>query len=397
MRGVTRPKPIRTDGSNEFARYSMEKRVPAIARDVVARNPGFSPAVKRSIERLARDIENDAPIPSPRPPAPDVEAWTEPYASHANETWLDAEWFYAEYAFYRELARACRFWETGRDPFAWAKEEEVASDALWARLGGALRSLPIERAERIAISMEQSLWGNRVDLSYRVAAGRTHGQEGDLLADDRAAALALLSRAGGQVHVAADNTGTELALDLALIDALLGDEQAQVTLHLKAQPVFVSDAVPGDVWTLLDRMRSHAEAPVSQLAERLFAAFDDERLSLAPDPFWSGPRFLHDMPRTVREWLATATLLVLKGDANYRRLSGDALWPSEATFAQACAGVPCAVACLRTMKSDSVVGLPPDVVAQLDATESRWRIDGKRGVIQVGSAALPVLSATAHA
>jgi hypothetical protein len=93
---------------------------------------------------------------------------------------------------------------------------------------------------------------------------------------------------------------------------------------------------------------------------------------------------------------ARRPILVLKGDANYRRLSGDALWPEDATFAQACAGVPCAVACLRTMKSDSVVGLPANVVAQLDATESRWRIDGKRGVIQVGSAVRPVLSATAQ-
>jgi hypothetical protein len=88
------------------------------------------------------------------------------------------------------------------------------------------------------------------------------------------------------------------------------------------------------------------------------------------------------MPGYLREQLAGASLRVLKGDANYRRLSGDALWPLEATFADACEGLPCPVACIRTMKSDSVVGLPPDLVRKLDATEEKWRIDGKRGVIQ---------------
>jgi hypothetical protein len=397
---VKRPAPIRTDGSIEFARYSMEKRVPAIARDVIAHNPGFSPAVRRGVERLARDIEGNAPIPPPKPPAPDVASWTDAYLSHASDTWLDAEWFYAEYAFYRELAHACRFWETGRDPFAWTKEEEIASDALWARLGGALGPIhALARTERLALLMEQTLWGNRMDLSYRVAADRTQGHEGDLLADDRAAALTLLSGAGARVHLVADNTGTELAFDLALIDALLEDEETRVTLHLKAQPVFVSDAIVADVWALLDRMRGRPDGSVARVAERLFAAFDDERLSFAPDPFWSGARFFDDaraMPAYLREELAAATILVLKGDANYRRLSGDALWPEDATFAQACSNVPCPVACLRTMKSDSVVGLPAALVAQLDATDSRWRIDGKRGVIQVGATTRPVLSATAQ-
>ena len=324
-----RPPPLRTDGSNEFARYSMERRVPAIARDVIAHGTHLAGAAKRSVERLARHRRQRV-HPPPLPPAPDVEAWGASFATHARDTWLDAEWFYAEYAFYRELARACRFWETGIDPFAWAKEEELSSDALWARLSSALAGVETAaREERIASLMEASLWGNRVDLSYRIATARTHGHEGDLLADDRAAAVPLLVRPGAQVHVAADNTGTELALDLALVGALLEDEGASVTLHLKAQPVFVSDATPADVWMLLDRMRARGGGDAAQLADRLRAAFDAERLSFAPDPFWSGPRFLADMPGYLREALEPATMLLLKGDANYRRLSGDALGPLE--------------------------------------------------------------------
>jgi uncharacterized protein with ATP-grasp and redox domains len=392
-----RPLPLRTDASNAFAHYSMHTRVPAIARDVATHNAHYPAAVKRAIEALARDIETNAPIPPPHPPAPDVIPWTEAYDAHRGETWLATEWFYAEYAFYRELARACRYWETGRDPFAYAKDEELAGDGPWSRLGAALEALPsLTPEERVASLMEQSLWGNRVDLSYRVAAARVHAHEDDLLADDRAKAVPLLlgTRAGAppHVHVAADNTGTELALDMALVDCVLHPDglaggaggRARVTVHVKHQPVFVSDATAADVWNLIERMRARG-GPVAAMGERLRAAFDEERLSIAPDPYWSGPGFLWNMPTHLRDELAKASILVLKGDANYRRLSGDALWPLDATFAGACEGLPCPVACIRTMKSDSVVGLPAELVEKLDATEVKWRIDGKRGVVQVGA------------
>ena len=128
------------------------------------------------------------------------------------------------------------------------------------------------------------------------------------------------------------------------------------------------------------------------------SGFDSGRLALAPDPFWSSPRFLSGAPPHLREHLASATILVLKGDANYRRVVDDAFWPAATPFAEACAGLPFPLVCLRTMKSDAVLGLPPGVAERLDASEPTWRIDGTRGVIQgyvpprspPGSGAAPV-------
>ena len=67
---------------------------------------------------------------------------------------------------------------------------------------------------------------------------------------------------------------------------------------------------------------------------------------------------------------------------NYRRVVGDALWPADAPLAAACSHLPAPVVCLRTMKSDPVLGLPAGLAETLDATEPRWRIDGRRGLIQ---------------
>ena len=390
-RGIARavtnhPPPLRTDASNAFAYRTMRVRAPRIARDVVDRER--PPArVAEAVERLARDLEEDRRLPRARPPAPDLDGWALDDAAHAGDTWQKTEWFFAEHLFYRELAHAYRFWETGRDPFDGVKEQELGDDRPWRRLGGATAKVG-PRDERVLHLLDESLWGNRVDLSYLVAADREQREADDLLVDDRQRALPSLLRPGAHVHVVVDNVGTELVLDLALVGALLEDTTARVTVHLKMHPVFVSDATAPDVWRVFRRMRDRGGEPRA-LADRLASAFDDERLRLAPDPFWSGPRFLWQAPAHVADALAGATAVVFKGDANYRRVVGDALWPAETPLAVAAPFLRSPTLCLRTMKSDPVVGLPAGVAERLDASDPTWRIDGRRGVAQAVVPGLP--------
>jgi uncharacterized protein with ATP-grasp and redox domains len=356
----------------------MQVRVPRIAREVLERGD-WGPRVHDDLEDLAREIEGDAPVPPPRPPAADVESWHRAQAQHANDTWLDTEWFYAELAFYREVATRCRFWETGRDPFEAAKQEELAGERPWQRLDAALGRRGT-RDERLLDLLEEALWGNRVDLSYKVAASRER-TEGDLIVDDRAAAVPLLARPGASVHLVTDNTGTELALDLAIASAVLEENASRVVLHVKMQPVFVSDAITNDVWRLIEAMRGlGGDARI--LGTALAEAFDAGRLDIAPDPFWSSPWFLWQAPGHIVDALRHASVVVLKGDANYRRLIGDALWPPSAPLAAACSYISTPIVCLRTMKSDPVLGLPEGLAERLDASEPEWRIDGRRGLVQ---------------
>jgi hypothetical protein len=77
-------------------------------------------------------------------------------------------------------------------------------------------------------------------------------------------------------------------------------------------------------------------------------------------------------------------MVIFKGDANYRRVIGDALWPSEATIAEATSYFPAPLLLLRTMKSDAVVGLPTGLAQRLDAADRDWRINARRGLIQRG-------------
>jgi hypothetical protein len=245
--------------------------------------------------------------------------------------------------------------------------------------------LELAGAECLRALLLAALWGNRVDLSYAVGvAFGAAGERDDLLADDSArAAMQLLAR-DGDVHIVTDNTGSELSMDLVLADALLGGAAARVSLHVKLHPTFVSDAVVADVWALVDAFADRGGAAGRQVASRLNQAWAGQRLRVLPDPYWNGPRFLWDRPARLTRELDAASAVLLKGDANYRRAVGDAIWPPGVSFAEATDYFPAPLIVARTLKSDSLVGLSAERIAQLDATDPDWRINGRRGVIQIG-------------
>ena len=254
-----------------------------------------------------------------------------PVPPHAGETWQATQWFFGEIYFYRLLIQATRWWETGRDPFAPKKAEEYASDTLWETLAGALAVEGTPEAQLSAL-IEYALWGNRIDLSYALAASHgNHIQDDDLLVDERDGVVDHLLRQRGTVHIIADNAGTELTMDLALADWLLREDVAdQVMLHLKLHPTFVSDATVPDVIAFLQHLVSGVRGEgAKQFGQRLTAMLEDKRLRLAPDGWWNSAYFLWALPPHLAQVFAGGRLAIIKGDANYRRMVGDALWPPE--------------------------------------------------------------------
>jgi hypothetical protein len=388
MRVPPPPAPLRTDGSNAFAHHSMSVRLPRILDEVSARNPDYAPQIHDAIARLRDDIRDNARLPPLAFPAPDAAEWEPAVGARVAETWLGTDWFFAECYAYRCLLGAVRYWETGRDPFAPAKRAELESEAFAQTVARSVAN-DDTTSSGVRALLTAAMWGNRVDLSYAVGvAFGAAGHQEDLLVDDGSVAAERLLRAPRDVHVVADNAGSELAMDLILADALLthatpGGGRARVSLHVKMNPTFVSDAMAADVWALIEGFERHGAA-AADLAANLRQAWAGGRLRVLPDPYWNGPGFLWDRPHRLRRELDQASAVVLKGDANYRRAAGDAMWPPGVAFAEATGYFPAPLVALRTMKSDSLVGISADQIAHLDAADPDWRINGRRGVIQVG-------------
>lgn len=381
------PPPIRTDKSNAFANNTMRARLPAIIHETLALNADFSTGIKRRLTALRDDLAEDAEIGElDRESAPDWTEWSRAIQAQREIvagalSWQNAEWFFAETYAYRRLIEAVRWHETGRDPFLPKKLMELHSAALWDLV--ARGTEPEGKAEadmRRAFTLD--LWANRIDLSYAASLEKgTAINPEDWLADDRDKLLAHLmsSASGGSAYIVADNAGSELAMDLLLADCLLRHRLERVVICLKWHPTFVSDATPADVWLMLAEMRRRAP----ELAERLESAWSAERLRFLPDPYWNSSRFLRDLPTGIRRHFEKARLVVIKGDANYRRAVGDCLWRPEMPFADVMRYLDAPVLCLRTLKSDPVVGLPDEeTAARLDRLDPQWRVNGQRGLLQ---------------
>jgi len=403
------PEPIRTDGTNPFAYQTMRVRQPQMLADLLDANPDYPPIIAEELTLLRQDLLNDAPIimlnlfPAP---APDYIEWASAHVERGGNraegrpSWLNTDWFFAETMMFRLIVEATRYPETRRDPYAPFKREELNSEALWDVLREGLAT-PGGAYERLPALARMAVWGNRMDLSYAAAASRgTGAADDDMLADDTDTLREHLLRASlgrfpaperGVAHIVLDNAGTELAADLALADALLTGFCDVLVLHTKFYPTFVSDATTEDVLGMLARFRDgphgNTTSPeVIALGERLTGALEEGRLRLAPHHFWNSPYFIWEMPRQLARVFEGGLVTVFKGDANYRRLVGDAIWPAETPLKQAVPDFPSPVLALRTLKSDPVLGLPPGLAARLDDEAGPdWRNNGQRGVAQLVS------------
>jgi hypothetical protein len=390
---MTRPDPIRTDGSSSFALYTMQHRAPEVVRrtaDSWAERGEAETAAR--LRTLADTVAHDGPLALFTTPAPDRAEWAAWFARCGGETWHSAQWWFAEVYLYRLVWEAVGGWAAGKritDPFLPAKEAALHHEALLPAIEAAartrlLRYAPIARLHDL---LARSLWANRLDLSHDSASLGTEARPEDLLIDQRGAAAAHWEAArahgGRTAHLIADNVGAELGTDLVLIDHLLHAAAStpgtpdRVTLHVKAHPTFVSDATADDVTALLTHMRTapQADAPETQaLAQRLEQAHEDGRFTVAAHPFWNSPLFGWEMPDDLRAAFAGAALIIAKGDANYRRFVGDADYPPDALFADAVAGGPEPLLVLRTCKS---VPLPGIGAARAAALDAEWADAGR--------------------
>ena len=98
------------------------------------------------------------------------------------------------------------------------------------------------------------------------------------------------------------------------------------------------------------------------------------------------PQLFHD--------LQESELVIFKGDLNYRKLTGDVMWPPTTSFREAVGplgGSPgIRTLALRTCKADVVVGLEEGLDERLRAMEGgggtggqrKWAWSGKWAVVQ---------------
>ena len=395
----TLPPPLLMSEEGSFANLTITKRLPAIVQQVIADNE-FPPDVVGNL----RELRNELPGGTPRPlddDGPDLEGWADYLEPYLGQRWLEMPWYLGEMYFYRRILEATGYFSPGRwylvDPYSPQKRKALTAALpvirrLSARANALVSGEPGYNREGFICLTHFALWANRMDLSLWSAetTGReinrleVEEEQARILADDtNALADRIAGLRAAPLHFIADNSGFELLSDLLLADHLLATGAAgTVSVHLKAHPIYVSDAMIQDVTNLILRLAADSDEEPQRLAARLQAHLDAGTLHLHDHAFWTTPLVFWDMPEALREELRVAMLVFVKGDVNYRRLVGDRHWPFKTPLQDIVQHFPAPLAALRTIKSELVVGLRPGQAQTTARRDPHWLTDGRWGVIQ---------------
>lgn len=380
------PPPLLTSEPGSFAQNTLAVRIPRILQETIEEND-FPLDILNAMQALQAELARGVIQPL-REDTPDRDFWNAVSRDCIGRSWLDVPWFWAETYFYRRVLETMQYFQPGDwylvDPYRVKKQADLASAP--GALTSTHASLPEDRASRFERLLHLALWGNRTDLSYNVGASiqqRAHEAElENVLVDDTALVWDYCRSGLRRIVFITDNTGTELLNDLALVDFMLTEGIAtEIVMHLKAQPYFVSDAMPTDVEISIDALAGGGE-PVRSLGRRLRGYVDQKRLKLTTHWFYTTCLHYFQLPGDLIEKLAAADLVILKGDANYRRLVGDAHWAPTASFREATAYFPAPLVSLRTLKAEVVLGLTPGLAENLAREDPNWMVNGRRGLVQ---------------
>ena len=382
---------LMTSDPGSFARNTILERKPQIIRQVLADN-NYPPTVVAALEAFRNEIAS-WPIQPLVESAMDVPDWNHELARYAGKTWFEIPWYFAESYFYRRLLEAIGYFQPGagqgHDPFGKQKAIQMAGDV--QRLSSVWEQFAtLETGRRFEVLLHSSLWGNRADLSnFTVTVKARSGlaaiaERHLILIDHTGQVRELLEGSVPRVDFICDNVGSDLLFDLALADFLLDMHWTQeIHLHLKGQPFFVSDATASDALRSVDLLKANTTSGLQTLGARLDEDLSDRRLVFTTDPFWTSWLMFREMSAHLQQELASARLVLVKGDVNYRRLLDDRHWLPTTRMEAVCAYFPAPFVALRTLKGEIVAGLQPGQAQVLLAEDPTWLINGKRGVIQL--------------
>lgn len=249
----------------------------------------------------------------------------------------------------------------------------------------------------VEICLLTSLWGNKMDLSLwpssqqsgeRIAIGEAMLAMRPLILDDHLEEVVSHlvhhpSGGGGRVDIIVDNAGYELVSDLILAHGLISlGIASSVVLHTKGHPTFVSDATTADVLGTVSFLMASHHADVKALGEALQGHLNDGRLLPQEDLFWCQPLAFWDMPAHIQQRLEGSILVIVKGDANYRRLLGDRSWDLVIPAKDVLSYWPVPVCALRALKAEVGCGLTYEAQRRASAADNAYLVSGQWAVVQ---------------
>ena len=373
---------------NSFAAFTLRNRLPAIL-DQIVEDYKFKEGIVAKLKQLKHQVLHGK-IMHFIESGDDQLHWKNWLTPWMGKTWFEVPFYFAEAYFYRLILDKVDFFSSKVDPYSVQKEQDILNNhdrfySILIDLADFLKDKP-EDDQLIEYLLTLALWGNKSDLSQlQTSRDEKHDIHNNYtLLNDSAKVRELFSKSIGQIDIVVDNSGVELFADLVLATYLLKFHLSEtIILHTKAYPTFVSDATTDDVFFLTKALKNHENELVSGLAKKLETYINDQSIQIIDNRFWNAPLHFRSMPKILWQEFNNSDLLILKGDANYRRIFEDRDIPTNTPIGTLADYLPTPTCAIRILKSELMLGMKNEDIYMVNREDPDWKINGKYGMIQM--------------
>lgn len=343
-------------------------------------------------------------------------------------TWQNSPYLLTECYLYRRVQTIfdrSKYWR-GFDVFQRQKElalsssryaiEELASLYMTGNIElGPLEPTNAAQKTLFTTMTQIALWGDAVEIpsvenikqgAVQPLAGLAsiHAKRENVVDDDTNATwkyLSTRSRQNRRIDIVLGNAGFGLFADIVYGAYLLQSGLASlVVFHVKDIPWYVDNPTVKDFQGTLHQLGQEDLFPTRQhldpLLKRIQGYLSSGTMALRSHSFWTTafgfPEMEKQAPALLRG-LRASSLVIFKGDYNYRKLTAGLQWPHTTSFSEAIgalgAGSGLRILSLRANKADVCVGVKPEVIDRLDEENPNreWVRNGKYAVISFSDGA----------
>ncbi|XP_014251732.1 protein-glutamate O-methyltransferase-like isoform X2 [Cimex lectularius] len=414
-----------------FAYLSMKDRAPLALTKVIdylvrdkrgiekTYGPGAIEEVKCAIGELSQlknHLQTSKPFENFISKDPDTTTWNQHLEARElhNEVnnYYESDWLFAECYLYRRIREsfATKKLICSIDPFS-VQKTQVLDSALdimepmfcylyQSKLMDKQTVLPKDDLVNECVRLlKWCLWANKIDLSFKPDL-----QEGGNIADaflkidqwdnkiviDNSEKVGLCCIEPGYkkvVDIVMDNAGLEMLCDMTLADFLISKCGVDlVNFHVKPIPWFVSDVIIRDFMQGVESIAKSERKHFKNIGLRWQHYLDKGVWKLHADTYWClglPYQLMEETDPSLYKKLSRSSLIIFKGDLNYRKLVRDINWEPSTPFEKVLDCFrPAPLVTLRTLKAATVCGMNEQKAEELDENDPNWWTSGNYALIQ---------------
>lgn len=210
-----------------------------------------------------------------------------------------------------------------------------------------------------------------------------------------------------EINYLVDNSGVEFFADLTFAYVLLQMQSINnVILHINKLPVFVSDVIESDyehMMGLVEKIVNNIDNKNKEISETKQNADDnntqpgygkalkkiqdlvkEEKIKIVSNFIWNMPTPYKELrKKDDRDVFSKPnSILIIKGDLNYRRLVEDKNWKYNKKIENFTQYIECPTLVVRSIKSNLVLDFKESEYNKLQKTDKYWKENGEYGVIR---------------